>query len=155
MEARTWQRYTKRPLGCLLIEVVTVLDKYPVLSTIHEAAVTVAALFSMLEPLDTKNVLWGGWGRLVAALDRKHAACHMCYWEGCVCFSAVTAVVSLESIPFNFSRVYIAQRTQYCIRGTTCSYFVLFCQNTAHKIINNILSACVRRMHTFCLYGVT
>ena len=125
------------------------------MSTIHEAAVTAAALLSMLESLDTNDVLWGGWGRLVAALDRKHAACRMSYWEGCVWFSAVTAVVSLEGIPFNFSRGYIAQRTQYCIRGTTCSYFVLFFQNTAHKTINNILSACVRRMHTFCLYDVT
>ena len=83
------------------------------MSTIHEAAV--AALFSMLEPLHTNDVLWGGWGRLVAALDQKPAACRMCYWEGCVCLNAVTAGVSLEaleSILFNLSRVYIVQRIQ-------------------------------------------
>ena len=58
--------------------------------------------------------------------------------------------------PFQLSRVYIAKRIQYCISGTTYSYFVLFCQSTAHRIIrNNVLSACVRRMHTFRLYDVT
>ena len=69
--------------------------------------------------------------------------------------SSDSSLVTREH-PFQLSGVYIAQRLQYCIPGTTCSYFVLFCQNTAHKIIrNNALYACVRRMHTFGLYDVS
>ena len=125
MKVQTWQRFTKRPLGCLLIAVVTVLDAYSVLSTIHEAAV--AALFSMLEPYGTHTnyVLWGGWGRLVAALDQKPAACRMCYWEGCVCLSAVTAVVSLESILFNYRGCTLlsAYSTAYLEQRAHTSYY--------------------------------
>ena len=130
------------------------LDAYPVLSTIHEAAV--AALFSMLEPYCTHK--W-------CAVRRFGPSC-CCAWSK----TRRMSYVLLERVrlhqcsdsnrvtrdhPFQLSRVYIAQRIQYCIPGTTCAYFVIFCQNTAHKIIrNDVLSACVR-MHTFRLYDVT
>ena len=106
-----------------------------------------------------RAVLLGGWAILAAGPDQKAATCRVCvcYWEGCVYFNEVKAIVSLVSIIFNLSRVYVPC-SAYTVLYTENNVLILriiFVATQLQIIIrNNPLSARVR-MHTFRLHDAT
>ena len=95
---------------------------------------------------------------LVDGPDKKAATCRVCvcYWEGCVFFNDVRAVVSLVSIIFNLSRVYVpcSAFTVIYTENNVLILRTIFAATATENHRKNLLSAFVR-IHTYRFYDAT